>query len=112
MNRSSPMLCSAVALSQPPRRFTMRTYFAALALFGLATAASAAPTTYNVDPDHTHPSFEVDHFVGLSEWRALFNKTTGNVLLDTKAITGSVDVTIETGRPNRFTDKLNDSLSV
>src|SRR5260221_7841208 len=111
MNRSSPMLCSAVALSQPPRRFTMRTYFAALALFGLATAASAAPTTYNVDPDHTHPSFEVDHFGGLSEWRGLFKKTTGNVLLDTKAMTVSVDVTIDTGSIDLAHDKLNEHVS-
>ena len=29
----------------------MRTYFAAVALLGLATAASAAPTTYNLDPE-------------------------------------------------------------
>src|ERR1017187_10378880 len=89
MNRSSLMLSSVVLLDQPPRRFTMRTYFAALALFGLATTATAAPATYNVDPDHTHPSFEVDHFGGLSTWRGLFKKTTGTVVLDTKAMTGS-----------------------
>src|SRR5258708_8387401 len=93
MNRSSSVLCFVVALHQPPRRFTMRTYFAALALFALATAASAAPTTYNVDPDHTHPSFEVDHFGGLSVWRGLFKKTTGTVVLDTKAMTGSPHIT-------------------
>src|ERR1700730_18616956 len=111
MNSSSPMLCSAIALSQPPRRFTMRMYFAALALLGLATAAPAAPTTYNLDPDHTHPSFEVDHFGGLSEWRGLFKKTRGNVVLDAKAMTGSVDVTIDTGSIDLAHDKLNEHLS-
>ena len=48
-----------------------------------AAAASAAPTTYNIDPDHTHPAFEVDHFGGLSVWRGNFKKTTGTVVLDT-----------------------------
>ena len=89
----------------------MRTYFAALALLGFATAASAAPTTYNVDPDHTHPSFEVDHFGGLSEWRGLFKKTSGNVVLDTKAMTGSVEVTIDTGSIDLAHDKLNEHVS-
>ena len=39
-----------------------------------AAAASATPTTYSVDPDHTHPSFEVDHFGGLSTWRVRSRK--------------------------------------
>ncbi len=43
----------------------MKSFIAMLALAGLATMARAAPATYNVDPDHTHPSFEVDHFGGL-----------------------------------------------
>jgi polyisoprenoid-binding protein YceI len=86
-------------------------YFAALALLGLATAASAASTTYNVDPDHTHPSFEVDHFGGLSVWRGLFKKTTGTVVLDTKAMTGSVDITTDTGSIDLAQDKLNEHVS-
>src|ERR1700720_1557675 len=89
----------------------MRTYFAALALLGLATAASAAPTTYNLDPDHTHPSFEVDHFGGLSTWRGNFKKTTGTVLLDAKAMTGSVDVTIDAASIDVAHDKLNEHVS-
>ena len=89
----------------------MRTYFAAFALLGLATAVSAAPTTYNLDPDNTHPSFEVDHFGGLSTWRGNFKKTTGTVLLDTKAMTGSVDVTIDAGSIDVAHDKLNEHVS-
>lgn len=89
----------------------MRRYFAALALFGLATAASAAPTTYNVDPDHTHPSFEVDHFGGLSVWRGLFNKTTGTVVVDSKAMTGSVDISVDTGSIDLGHDKLKEHVS-
>ena len=45
----------------------------------IAAQAIAAPTTYTLDPDHTHPSFEVDHFGGLSTWRGTFKKTTGKV---------------------------------
>lgn len=30
------------------------------------TAAVAAPATYQLDPHHTYPSFEADHFGGLS----------------------------------------------
>src|SRR5258707_14059779 len=89
----------------------MRTYFAALALLGLATAASAAPTTYNVDPDHTHPSFEVDHFGGLSTWRGTFKKSSGTVTLDAEARTGTVDVLIDTATIDFAHDKLNEHAS-
>jgi len=89
----------------------MRTYFAALALLGLAGAASAAATTYNVDPDHTHPSFEVDHFGGLSVWRGIFKKTTGTVALDAKAMAGSVDITVDTSSIDLAHDKLNEHVS-
>ena len=89
----------------------MRTYFAALALVGLASAASAAATTYNVDPDHTHPSFEVDHFGGLSVWRGLFKKTTGTVVVDPKGMAGSVDITVDTSSIDLAHDKLNEHVS-
>ena len=36
--------------------------------------ALATPATYRLDPNHTHPLFEVDHF-GLSTWRGLFKTT-------------------------------------
>jgi polyisoprenoid-binding protein YceI len=51
-----------------------------LLMIGLATAtgvATAAPITYDIDPTHTYPSFEADHFGGQSIWRGKFNKTTG-----------------------------------
>ena len=74
-------------------------------------AASAAPTTYNIDPDHTHPVFEVDHFGGLSVWRGNFKKTTGTVILDTAAKTGSVDAIIDTASIDFAHDKLNEHVS-
>lgn len=63
------------------------------------TSATAASTTYNVDPDHTHPSFEVDHFGGLSTWRGTFKKSSGTVTLDTEAKTGTVDVVVALSTP-------------
>jgi polyisoprenoid-binding protein YceI len=89
----------------------MRLYFAMFAVLGLAAAASAAPTTYNIDPDHTHPSFEVDHFGGLSVWRGIFKKTSGKVTLDAAAKTGTVEVTIDAASIDLAHDKLNEHVS-
>lgn len=57
--------------------------------------AFAAPVTYNLDPSHTYPSFEADHMGGLSIWRGKFTKTTGTVVLDREAKTGSVDIKVD-----------------
>src|SRR6202451_2263833 len=84
---------------------------ALLPLIVSATSATAASTTYNVDPDHTHPSFEVDHFGGLSTWRGTFKKTTGTVQIDAAAKTGSVDVVIDTATVDFAHDKLNAHVS-
>jgi polyisoprenoid-binding protein YceI len=73
-------------------------------------AASAAPVTYNVDPEHTHPSFEADHFGGMSVWRGMFTKTSGTVTLDRVAGTGTVDITIETASIDVGLDKLETHL--
>jgi polyisoprenoid-binding protein YceI len=59
-------------------------------------AALAAPTTYTIDTDHTHPSFEADHFGGMSVWRGMFDKVNGTVVIDRAAKTGTVDLTIDT----------------
>ena len=64
---------------------------------GLAAcgAAWAAPVSYDIDPEHTYPSFEADH-MGLSMWRGKFNKTSGKLTMDRAAGTGTVDIAIET----------------
>ena len=49
----------------------------ASSLGAVAAAAFAAPVTYNVDPEHTYPSFEADHFGGMSVWRGKFNQNNG-----------------------------------
>jgi polyisoprenoid-binding protein YceI len=61
----------------------------------IATGALAKPVTYNLDPTHTYPSFEADHMGGVSKWRGKVDKTSGKVIYDAEAKTGSVDVTIQ-----------------
>jgi polyisoprenoid-binding protein YceI len=68
--------------------------FSLCVLGGVCANAAAAPATYEIDPEHTYPSFEADH-MGLSMWRGRFNKTTGKVVLDKTGGTGTVDVRID-----------------
>lgn len=75
---------------------------------GAAGVSPAAPATYKIDPDHTHPSFETDHFGGLSVWRGIFKKTTGTITLDRAAQTGAVDVTVEVASADLAHDKVNE----
>jgi polyisoprenoid-binding protein YceI len=89
----------------------MKSIYAVFAVMGLASAAGAAPTTYNVDPDHTHPSFDVDHFGGLSVWRGNFKKTSGKITLDAAAKTGTVDITVDATSIDFAHDKLNAHVS-
>ena len=89
----------------------MKYPYALLLLIVSATSATAASSTYNVDPDHTHPSFEVDHFGGLSTWRGTFKKTSGTVQIDSVAKTGTVDVVIDTATIDFAHDKLNEHAS-
>jgi polyisoprenoid-binding protein YceI len=89
----------------------MKHFYTLLLLALAATSATAASTTYNVDPDHTHPSFDVDHFGGLSTWRGNFKKSSGTVTLDAEAKTGTVDVVIDTATVDFAHDKLNEHVS-
>ena len=77
-------------------------------LLAACAAAYAAPATYIVDPSHTHPSFEADHFGGLSVWRGLFRKTSGTITLDKAAGTGTVDVVVDVASIEFGHDKLNE----
>jgi len=89
----------------------MKNHIAPLLMILGITSATAAPTTYSVDPDHTHPSFEVDHFGGLSTWRGTFKKTSGTVEIDSVAKTGTVDVVIDTATIDFAHEKLNEHVS-
>jgi polyisoprenoid-binding protein YceI len=61
----------------------------------LPVAAVAAPETYTLDPTHTIPYFSVQHF-GMSTVRGHFERTSGKVVLDRAAKTGSIEVKIPT----------------
>ncbi|ACQ92186.1 YceI family protein [Tolumonas auensis DSM 9187] len=69
------------------------------AVLALATAVSApafaAPETYVIDGSHTFPRFSYSHF-GLSKQLSRFDKTSGTIVLDKEAKTGSVDIVIDT----------------
>lgn len=69
------------------------------AVLALATAISApafaAPETYVIDSTHTFPRFSYSHF-GLSKQLSRFDKTSGTIVLDKEAKTGSVDIVIDT----------------
>jgi polyisoprenoid-binding protein YceI len=82
---------------------------AAVLAASLASSAFAADT-YQLDPNHTYPSFAVDHFGGLSVWRGKFTKSTGTVTLDLAAKTGSVEVTIDPASVDTGNVKLNEHL--
>ena len=76
------------------KRLTRLT-LAAAAIATLSGAAMAAPETFVIDGTHTFPRFSYSHF-GLSTQISRFDKTTGKIVLDKEAKTGSVDVVIDT----------------
>ncbi len=72
---------------------------AASTLCAFSVAAIAAPETFNIDAGHTAPRFEYSHF-GYSMQQHRFDKTSGKIVLDRAARSGSVDVTIDTTSVN------------
>jgi polyisoprenoid-binding protein YceI len=70
-----------------------RILLASIAVLASASAF-AVPVTYVLDPNHTYPSFEADHMGGLSIWRGKFTDTTGKVVYDKDAKSGSLDITV------------------
>jgi len=71
-------------------------------------SAFAAPVTYQIDPAHTYPSFEADHFGGMSVWRGKFDSSSGTIVLDRQAGTGSVEITVDTSSIDFGQAKLNE----
>jgi polyisoprenoid-binding protein YceI len=76
----------------------------------LGTSAIAVPVTYNIDPNHTYPSFATDHFGGLSTWRGKFKSSSGKIVLDKDAGTGTVTVTVDAGSVDVGHEKLNEHI--
>jgi polyisoprenoid-binding protein YceI len=92
----------------------MKKHMLVAAMGGLIAGASfgamAAETTYQLDPGHTSPSFEADHFGGVSIWRGKFTKSSGTVTLDREAKKGSLEATIDMTSVDIGNDKLNEEL--
>ena len=68
--------------------------FVAAAAAAIVAIGASAQETYNIDPVHSQPSFEVQH-MGFSIQRGSFMKSTGKVTIDRAAKKGSIDVTID-----------------
>jgi polyisoprenoid-binding protein YceI len=65
----------------------------------MTPAAAGAADRYAIDSEHTYPSVEFSH-MGLSTWRGKFNRTSGQIILDRAARSGSVDVVVDTSSIN------------
>lgn len=72
-------------------------------------AASAAPASYTVDPEHSYPYFEIDH-LGFSTIRGRFNAMEGNITMDAENGTGSVEITIDAESIDTAHEKRDDHL--
>lgn len=73
------------------------------------TSAFAASETYVIEGTHTLPRFEYSHF-GYSVQLSRFDKTTGTIVLDRAAKTGSVDVSIDATSINTGVEMFNKHL--
>jgi polyisoprenoid-binding protein YceI len=61
---------------------------------GFSLSAFAAPDTFVIDNTHTFSRFSYSHF-GYSTQSSRFDSTSGKIVLDRAAKTGSVEVTID-----------------
>lgn len=84
----------------------MKRIMAGIGLALAVAAAQAAPETYLVDEEHTFTNYEIDH-VGFSTSRGRFDKTTGRIVLDRAARTGSIDITVDVGSLNTGVPELD-----
>lgn len=93
-----------------PRTFFSLNALGLVALLSLAHAggARAAEVKYQLDPDHTYPSFEADHLGGLSVWRGKFNHSSGTAILDKAAGTGTVEVAVDMKSADFGQEQLNE----
>ena len=65
------------------------------AMLALPIAVQASPETYTLDPYHTYPYFEIEHW-GVSTVRGMFRKSAGKFTIDRAAKTGSIELNVET----------------
>ncbi len=88
----------------------IRQFSAALVLASvIAAPALAAPETFVVEPNHTFPRFSYNH-LGYSIQLSRFDKTSGKVVLDKAARTGSVDIVIDTKSVSTGSETFNEHI--
>jgi polyisoprenoid-binding protein YceI len=82
----------------------------ALATLLLAcAAASAQEQAYRIDPEHTFPTYAIEHF-GVSLQRGRFDSTQGRIILNPTAKTGSVEITVDAASVSSGLQQLDRSL--
>lgn len=81
---------------------------AVAAVGAMAASANAEAVNYVIDSSHTFPSFEADHFAGMSVWRGKVNHTVGTVVLDREAETGTVEATFDMSTVDFGLDRMNE----
>lgn len=87
----------------------MKKHLAFAIAASLSSLAVAAPETYIVEEKHTMPRFEYSH-LGYSTQSSRFDKTSGKIVLDRAAKTGSVDVTIDVRSVNTGSALFNEHI--
>lgn len=87
-------------------KFSKRWLCAAIAACASIGGADAADS-YTIDPHHTYPSLEFTH-MGLSIWRGKFNKSSGKVMLDRAAKTGSAEIQVDTASIDFGHEQMNE----
>jgi polyisoprenoid-binding protein YceI len=96
-----------IQFSQWRKIMTAAKRLPAMMVVATLMASASAAENYTIDPRHTFPSLEFSH-MGLSIWRGKFNKSSGSVLLDRAARTGSVEVVIDTSSINFGLDAMDE----
>jgi polyisoprenoid-binding protein YceI len=87
----------------------MKKHLAFALAASLSSAAVAAPETYLIEEKHTMPRFEYSH-LGYSTQSSRFDKTSGKIVLDRAAKTGSVEVTIDARSVNTGSALFNEHI--
>lgn len=87
----------------------MKKLLACIAAASVSMAAFAAPEMYVLDGSHTFPRFEYSHF-GYSTQLSRFDTTSGKIIIDRAAKTGSVDVLIDAKSVNTGSTVFNEHI--
>lgn len=74
-----------------------------------AASAAAAPEGFTLDSRHTFPTFQVNH-LGVSMQFGRFNKTTGRIVVDREARSGTADITIDAGSIDMGIEKWDEAM--